>query len=186
MDENEQTIAVASGNPVKIAAARAGFQLMFPLLRFQVVSVVVASDVSSQPLSDEETLTGALNRVNHAVSANPTADFWIGIEGGVQTLAAELGAFAWVVVRSRSGLGKARSGTFFLPPVIADLVAQGMELGHADDLVFKQSNSKQAAGAIGLLTDNAVDRRQLYEQAVVLALVRFKNETLYQQSSPGT
>ena len=40
---------------------------------------------------------------------------------------------------------------------------------------------KQAAGAIGLLTGNVVDRRQLYEQAAVLALVRFKNEALYGQ-----
>jgi len=184
MSNNERIIAVASGNPVKTAAAQAGFQRMFPHLRFQVVSVAVASDVSNQPMSDEETLTGALNRVNHAIAAHQAADFWIGIEGGVQAQAGELGAFAWVVVRSRTELGKARSGTFFLPPAIADLVAGGMELGHADDLVFKQSNSKQSAGAIGLLTDNAVNRQQLYEQAVVLALVRFKNEALYQPSGP--
>jgi inosine/xanthosine triphosphatase len=122
-----------------------------------------------------------VNRVNNAFAASPDADFWIGIEGGVQESNGELGAFAWVVVRSAVGLGKARSGTFFLPKVVSDLVAQGMELGAADNLVFKQSNSKQAAGAIGLLTNNVVDRRQLYEQAVVLALVRFKNEALYQQ-----
>lgn len=185
MSNNERMIAVASANPVKIEAARAGFQLMFPQLHFQVISVDVTSDVSSQPRSDEETLTGALNRVHHAVAASPAADFWIGIEGGVQAQAGELGAFAWVVVRARTGLGKARSGTFFLPPVIADLVAGGLELGHADDQVFQQSNTKQAAGAIGLLTGNAVDRRQLYEQAVVLALVRFKKEALYQPAAPG-
>ncbi|GAA4368700.1 inosine/xanthosine triphosphatase [Hymenobacter saemangeumensis] len=185
MSHNERIIAVASTNPVKMAAAQAGFQRMFPHLRFRVVSVAVASDVASQPMTDEETLTGALNRVNNAVTAQPDADFWIGIEGGVQAHADELGAFAWVVVRARTGLGKARSGTFFLPPVVADLVAGGMELGHADDLVFKQSNTKQTAGAIGLLTDNAVDRRQLYEQAVVLALVRFKNEALYLPAAPG-
>lgn len=62
---------------------------------------------------------------------------------------------------------------------MAELVAQGLELGEADDRVFQQSNTKQAAGAVGLLTDNVLNRQQLYEQAVVLALVRFKNEELY-------
>ncbi|MBO3273321.1 DUF84 family protein [Hymenobacter defluvii] len=89
-----------------------------------------------------------------------------------------------MVVCARTRVGKARSGTFFLPPVTADLVAGGMELG-ADDLVFQQSDTKQSAGAIGLLTGNIVDRRQLYEQAVMLALVRFKNEVLYQPVPPG-
>ena len=135
-------------------------------------------------MTDQETLTGAVNRVNNAREAHPEADYWIGIKGGVEAHEGELSAFAWVVVRSETGIGKARSGMFYLPGVVADLVAQGMELGAADDLVFNQSNSKQEAGAIGLLTANAVDRAQLYEQAVVLALVRFRNEALYQQQAP--
>ena len=94
----------------------------------------------------------------------------------------DLAAFAWIVVRSRTRTGKARSGTFLLPPAVTALVKQGMELGEADDRVFGHTNSKQKGGAIGLLTDNVVDRKQLYEQAVLLALVSFKNEVLY---APG-
>lgn len=156
---------------------------MFPDYTFQALPVSVPSDVPDQPMSDEETLVGAVNRVNNAYKANANADYWIGIEGGVEEHGGELTAFAWVVVRSGSGVGKARSGTFFLPGVVAELVAQGKELGEADDIVFKKSNSKQESGAIGLLTDNVVDRMQLYEQAVVLALVRFRNEALYQQKA---
>lgn len=181
MSVTEQTVVVASRNPVKIEAALRGFQKMFPGISFHAIPVSVPSDVPDQPMSDEETLTGAVNRVNNAFGAKADADYWIGIEGGVEEHAGELTAFAWVVVRSGSGLGKARSGTFFLPGVVAELVAQGKELGEADDIVFNKSNSKQEAGAIGLLTDNVVDRMQLYEQAVVLALVRFKNEALYKQ-----
>lgn len=183
MPAPEQKVVVASRNPVKIEAALNGFQKMFPDTGFQAVPVSVPSDVPDQPMSDSETLAGALNRVNNAYDLNPDADFWIGIEGGVEEHEGELAAFAWVVVRSGNGIGKARSGMFFLPHIVAELVAQGKELGEADDIVFKKSNSKQQAGAIGLLTDNVVDRSQLYEQAVVLALVRFKNEALYQQTS---
>jgi non-canonical (house-cleaning) NTP pyrophosphatase len=75
--------------------------------------------------------------------------------------------------------GKARSGTFFLPTKIAALVREGKELGEADDIVFLQRDSKQNNGAIGLLTDNVIDRTLLYEHAVILALLPFKNEVLY-------
>lgn len=154
---------------------------MFPDEDFLATPVSVPSGVADQPMTDQETLDGAVNRVNNAFAAHPEADYWIGIEGGVEAQDGELAAFAWVVVRSATGIGKARSAAFYLPGIVADLVKQGMELGKADDLVFRKSNSKQASGAIGLLTDNAVDRTQLYEQAVVLALVRFKNEALYLQ-----
>ena len=183
MPDKEHIVAVASTNPVKVAAAAEGLRRMFPHLAFVVRPVGVLSGVADQPLTDEETLLGATNRVANAVSACPEASFWLGIEGGVQWQAGELSAFAWVVVRGPGGLGRARSGTFFLPSAVAALVAQGLELGAADDQVFGQTNSKQAAGAIGLLTGNVVDRRQLYEQAVVLALVRFKNEALYAEAA---
>jgi non-canonical (house-cleaning) NTP pyrophosphatase len=52
-------------------------------------------------------------------------------------------------------------------------------LGEADDLVFGRSNSKQANGAVGLLTDDAVTRTTYYVPAVIFALIPFKNAELY-------
>ena len=78
---------------------------------------------------------------------------------------------------SRSG--EARTATFQLPPEIAGLVRQGVELGHADDRVFGRSNSKEKDGAIGILTDGLVDRKAYYAHAVMLALVPFKKPGLY-------
>ena len=57
---------------------------------------------------------------------------------------------------------------------VAELLRGGMELGDADDLVFGRENSKQANGAIGLLTDNVIDREAYYIHALVMALARFK------------
>lgn len=180
----EIKIVVASANPVKVNAAHEGFRQMFPELNFSVKPVSVPSGVADQPFSDEETLSGAQNRVANAEKAHPDADYWIGIEGGVQNLAGELTAFAWVAVRSKSMQGKARSGTFFLPGAVQELVEQGIELGTADDMVFGSKNSKQAGGAVGLLTGNVVNRQQLYQQAVALALIPFKNVPLYTISKP--
>jgi inosine/xanthosine triphosphatase len=174
---------VASTNPVKIQAAVDGFRRLFPGGELNVTVVAVPSGVAHQPMSDEETLRGALNRSANAQAAQPHADYWIGIEGGIQPIGQELAAFAWIVVRSPEMIGKGRTGTFFLPPAVAELIRQGKELGEADDIVFGRTNSKQDNGAVGLLTDNAIDRTQLYEQAMILALIPFKNEKLYTQQS---
>ncbi len=79
-------------------------------------------------------------------------------------------------------IGKGRTGTFFIPPPVADLIRQGKELGEADDIIFQRNNSKQENGAVGLLTGNVIDRKNLYEQAVILALIPFKNSILYSET----
>lgn len=174
-----KTITVASQNPVKIDAAQRGFERMFPGAAFNVKTVSVPSGVSDQPMSSQETLRGALNRTCAAAHLQPEADYWVGIEGGLEEINGELEAFAWVVVQHGGRTAKSRTGTFVLPPAVAALVREGKELGEADDIVFQRSNSKQANGAIGLLTADALNRTEYYEQAVILALVVFRNPELY-------
>lgn len=174
-----KTIIVASTNPVKIKAAEGGFGRMFPSEAFIIRGFSVPSGVRSQPVGNLETLQGARIRAENARTSIPDADYWVGIEGGVEDDNGDLAAFAWIVVVSKSNCGKGRTGTFFLPEAVARLVRQGSELGEADDIVFGQTNSKQQNGAIGLLTGDVLNRTSLYEHAVVLALVPFKNPNLY-------
>jgi inosine/xanthosine triphosphatase len=178
-ETQSKKIVVASTNPVKVRAALAGLQRMFPGQAFLAEGISVPSGVADQPLSDQETLQGALNRVQRARELHPEADFWIGLEGGVQSMGDDLASFAWVVVQSGEKVGKARSGIFFLPTQVAQLVAGGMELGHANDQIFSQVNSKQKGGAVGILSQGVLDRQELYVQAVLLALVPFKSPELY-------
>lgn len=173
-------IVIASKNPVKINATLCGFQKMFPNEQFEIEGVSVPSGVSDQPKSDSETFSGAWNRADNACKEKSDADFCVGIEGGIEKKNSDMEAFAWVVIKSRNGgFGKGRTGTFFLPPQIAELIKQGKELGEADDIVFGRTNSKQENGAVGILTDNVVDRTKYYTEAIVLALIPFKNEKLY-------
>src|SRR5262249_45966656 len=155
-----------------------GFQKMFPDEEFSTKGISVPSHVSDQPMSDAETLQGALNRVWQAQQDIPEADYWVGIEGGVEDRGGQLEAFAWVVVVSSDGrTGKSRTSAYYLPEETAALVRQGIELGHADDMIFGRSNSKQKNGSVGLLTGDVVDRTAYYVQAVILALIPFKNPT---------
>lgn len=152
---------------------------MFPVERFHVTLVSVASGVTDQPLSDKQTLTGAVTRAERAREVVLDADYWIGIEGGVEDGDEGMAAFAWAVVLDRTRIGKGRTGTFFLPEAVAGCVRNGLELGDADDVVFGTQNSKRDMGAVGILTRGVLDRTALYEQAVILALAPFKNPEYY-------
>lgn len=174
-----ERVIIASLNPIKIQAVKFGFGQMFPNREFDFQGTGFDSPVSAQPIGDEETLRGAAERAQLAQNLHPEADFWVGVEGGVAGNAQAMEAFAWVVVISKQRSGSARSAAFYLPPEIARLVANGMELGHADDLVFGRNNSKQANGAVGILTNDVIDRKALYAPAVILALIPFIHPELY-------
>lgn len=171
-------IVAASTNPVKIEATLRGFRRMFPDEDFTIRIAAAPSGVSEQPMSDDETLQGARNRAEGAKKLYPDADYWVGIEGGVDEHGGELLAFAWVVILGQERVGKSRTATFTLPTEVAALVRQGVELGHADDRIFGRVNSKHTNGAIGLLTGDVIDRAAYYEHAVILALVPFRNSGL--------
>ena len=181
---NSRSIAVGSKNPVKIQAALAGFQRMFPELKFTVEGFDVGSGVSDQPMSCNETLNGATNRANGLKSASPNSDFFIGIEGGIEIIAGAYFANAWIVVFDRDGnMARGRSGSFALPPTVQQLVEDGIELGHANDQVFQQQNSKHAGGAVGSLTCGIVTRQLLYEHAMALTLIAFRQPNLFLEES---
>lgn len=175
-----KTIIVASKNPVKINAVGEAFRRMFKNESFEIKGVSVPSDIADQPMTDEETYQGAMNRACNAFNVENGAEYCVGIEGGLEEKNGELEAFAWVVIRSKAGkFGKGRTSTFFLPKRVAELVKEGKELGDASDEVFQEDNSKQKQGTIGLLTGNNIDRTKYYIESVIIALIPFKNPDLY-------
>jgi inosine/xanthosine triphosphatase len=165
-------VVIASKNPVK-------FKQMFPDAEFEYAGVSVDSGVSEQPMSCDETKQGALNRVENAQNIIE-ADYFVGMEGGIANIKGEMEAFAWIVVKSKDSLGKAKTATFHLPRKVVELIQQGKELGEADDIVFSGENTKQKNGVVGNLTGDVIDRTNYYANAVVLALIPFKNKKLYE------
>lgn len=104
-------------------------------------------------MGDDETLKGARNRVVNARESIPGADYYCGLEGGcgdvgstpraasatdADRAAQPLACFAYIVVADKAGReGFARTGAFNLPPAVTALVLSGIELGHANDRVFR-------------------------------------------------
>jgi len=185
MTTNKQmpSVIVASTNPVKRQAVQQAFQRMLPDKTFNFQPLTSESGVPSQPRNDAETRLGAFHRAQSAMEQMPDADYWVGIEGGIEDTPEGMYAFAWVVIRTSTHTGQSRSASFLLPEAVAEYVRDGLELGDADDRVFGVTDSKRRNGAIGLLTGNVVTRSSLYEHAVVMALVPFKRPELY---SPTT
>lgn len=173
-------IVIGSINPVKINAVKKGFAKTFNIKNFDIVSLNVPSNVSNQPMTNEETLQGAINRAVNCKKEIPNADYYFGIEGGVNIFNNQMEVFAWIyVLNNSSKIGLSRTASFFLPDSIKNLILKGIELGEADDIIFNRKNSKQQNGAVGMLTNNLIDRTKYYEEAVVLALIPFLNPDLY-------
>lgn len=170
-------IIVGSKNPVKTKCVENVFSKYFKDV--EVIAESVNSFVSEQPFSEQETLLGAKNRAKEVfVKNNP--DFGIGIEGGLEEIENKLYAFAWICIRAKDGrIGLGKTASFPLPKRIEELIREGIELGEADDIIFKRKNSKQKTGAIGLLSKEVLGRVELYEHGVISALLPFLNKDLY-------
>ncbi len=166
-----RTIVVGSLNPVKVAATRAVLEPLTPRAHFSALSV--PSQVPDQPMGDDETIRGARNRAEAALKATG-ADLAVGIEGGCVDGPDGMRSCAWAVVVDRTGrVGTGGSLAMPLPPSVAAMIRDGMELGHAMDALVAQHNTKHGAGAVGILTDGLVDRQRAYEILLTYALAPF-------------
>jgi non-canonical (house-cleaning) NTP pyrophosphatase len=199
---------VGSKNPVKINSARQAVVASFPGRVVECVAYDVPSGVADQPWGDVETRQGALARAQachaaHEAASGCAPDLAIGLEGGcveedlggihrwppnaINGLGKVTSCFAFLaVLKAGSALatprwGVARTASFPLPPRIVDLMrgSAPMELGDADDAVFKDTNSKQKGGTIGKCTHGLIDRTAYYEHALICALVPFVHDGLY-------
>ncbi len=173
-------VVVASTNPVKINTAKNGFSKMFPGSSVDVIGIHAPSEVSKQPMNDEETLRGAINRTENVSKLASDADYWVGIEAGLHEEHGDFYTVNWIVVKSKEGkIGKGNTGSFGLPRRIADLVRSGKELNDAVEEVFGERHVGQKNGTIGMLTGDVLTRTSYYETAIILALIPFRNPSLY-------
>lgn len=177
-----KTLVLASRNPAKLEAVQTAFSRCFEGEPFELLGLDLPSGVSPQPMSEMETLQGARNRACRAKEAQPEADFWLGIEGGLAPFPDGQGllSFCWAVVLGADGRdGQARSAGYALPAKVIALLERGLELGEADDIVFGRQNSKLSHGGVGILTHGKILRAEFYAPAVILALIPFMNPQLY-------
>ena len=162
-------VVVGSLNPVKIAAVHA--VVLRVVSDSQVSGVQVASGVPDQPFGDLETRQGAEARARAALEASD-AELAVGLEGGVVVEPdGSMRTCAWAVAIDREGRrGIGGSLSMPLPPIVAERIRAGEELGHAMDAVAQTVGTKHGRGAVGILTAGLIDRQRAYETLVTYAL----------------
>lgn len=172
-------VAVGSKNPVKIEATKQAFEKVFPEENWIVEGIEVASDVSSQPMSDSESIRGARNRAKKALK-ELHADYGVGLEGGVHEIDGHWFDSGWMVVVNKKGEeGIGSTIKMLVSDKIMKHIHAGKELGVANDIVFKTKNSKHGDGHFGLMTKNAITRTSGYRDGVIAALSRFVHQDIF-------
>ena len=167
-------IAIGTKNKAKVGAVEAIVLHYFP--NADIESIEVASDVSVQPFSNEETRQGAINRARNTL-VKTNADLNFGLEGGVDEIDGTMYCCNWGAVALKDGTVISSSGAqFALPEVIAQQLRVGMELGPIMDVYTNTENIRHHQGAIGIFTDGLIDRKEMFEHIVKLLVgqVMFK------------
>src|SRR5690606_10987819 len=98
-------VVVASANPAKIRAVQDALAQIFTGQTLQCSGQSTESGVSAQPMSSEETLQGALNRLQTVAAAAPGADYYVALEAGLDGDC----SFAWIAISHQGRLSKTRS-----------------------------------------------------------------------------
>lgn len=171
------TAAVGSMNPAKLEAVRLALARLAPACRIEPVAVT--SRVATQPVGDDETRRGALERARAARDAI-RADLGFGLEGGVHFAGDEVWLISWVAaVDGRGRTGFASGLRMPLPPRLGRRLRDGAELGDLIDELFGVRESKRESGAIGLLTGGSVSRSEAFADLVAMACVPLLRPDLY-------
>ncbi|GAA0378851.1 DUF84 family protein [Bacillus horti] len=168
----QEEIYVGSRNQAKLKAVELAIQELkqkgVDMPTFQVIGVDVPSGVAAQPYSDEETISGALNRCLE-LKKNYPASLCIGLEGGVQRNHEGLFVCNWGVLLDEHGKKYVASGARVkLPEEVAEGLDNGKELSEMMELYSKRKDIRSKEGAIGILTEGLLDRSTMFAQVTLL------------------
>ncbi len=147
-------IYIGSKNPAKIAAVEEVF------INYSIISQDVDSGVSCQPIGDEETIQGALNRALKL----PQDSIRIGLEGGITLHNDTLYLINWgVLVDEDDNIFYAGGTRIPLPDDFKVLLEnRKLELAELIDKYSNKTNVRSHEGAIGIFTCNVVQRKDIF------------------------
>ncbi len=174
-------ILIATKNSTKIEGARRAFLRYFK--DFEINGIPVSSDVSDEPVN-EELYNGARNRIinlkKEAKEKNINADFYLLIESGITKQLGEWLIINMAIIEDKNGkVSVGSSSGFPVPDKYVDEIISS-DLGKLMDRIFNEKELRAKQGGVSFLTQNAISRYDLTEQAFVMALTRFINGDIWE------
>ena len=170
-------VAIGSTNPIKIQAVKN----VLNHDHIRIVSCLAVSHVRPQPLSDEETKQGAINRAKDCLEKTQ-ASLAIGLEAGIVFLSAECYLCHWgALVDRKQNVYSTNGPLILLPKHYRELLLNGQNLEEImhHSTGIQKLGAKQ--GAIGVFTDNRLDREQVLTHMVKVLVGQY---THYQSLKP--
>ena len=172
-------INVGTKNPTKISAVEEIIKDYHMFAGAEVYGLKVSSGVSKQPISLEETAKGAVNR---AINSFKNCNYSFGIESGLTPLSYALTGYVNISVcaiydgKNKPFIG-ASSGYEYPPKVIREIIENNLEV---DEAMFKcgfteNKDIGQSEGAISILTNGRIDRKNYMQGAIRNALIKLEN-----------
>ncbi len=167
-------VAVASRNPVKVAAASSVFSSAFGDVSVRAIDP--PPGLNPQPVTLESTVEGAEARSAWACASDREAAYCVGIESGFMELRGLWYAATVASIRDRSGRSSTGLGPAYpVPPRISRLVVSGgLEMEEAMERLYGERE-----GAVGLLSKGLSSRMELCAEAVKMALLPFLSPSDY-------
>lgn len=165
-------IIIGTTNKAKTKAVETISLMYYPDVSF--VNKEVDSFVSAQPMSNEETRQGAINRAKQLIG-QPDTLFGIGLEGGVQEVDGDLYLCNWgALVANNGDIFTATGAGIPLPNEIAEQLRSGAELGPVMDVYTNRKGIRHEEGAIGVFTDGLITRSMMFEHIMYLLIGQYE------------
>jgi inosine/xanthosine triphosphatase len=167
MGEAKMKITIGSLNPTKVGAVKNIFK------QFVVEGLNVPSNVSDQPMTDHETMQGAINR-GHNARIEGNSEIGIGLEGGVIIENERLFLCNWGALVYENEVILASGAKILLPSeFIADL-QNGTELAVLMERYTNEKDIRSKEGAVGIFTNGRITRTQIFEHICELLLGQYE------------
>lgn len=159
---------IGSMNHAKVEAAT---QVIHANYATALISQMNAeSNVKAQPIGDEETLKGAINRASFIQKAHPEV-IGIGLEGGVRLIGQQMYICNWGALALPNGQVITAGGAQIpLPHEVAEEINKGRELGPVIDDYFNAKGLRQKEGAMGMFTAGVITRVELFTHIMQLLI----------------
>ncbi|PEJ57526.1 inosine/xanthosine triphosphatase [Bacillus sp. AFS002410] len=168
-------ITIGSLNPTKVGAVQNVFK------DFSVSGINVPSNVSNQPLTDLETMNGAVNRAHNARLAGGS-EIGIGLEGGVIIENGKLFLCNWGALVYENDVVLASGAKILLPSEFISDLQNGTELAVLMERYTNEKDIRSKEGAVGIFTNGRITRTQIFEHICELLLGQYEFKKLKEKT----
>lgn len=139
-----------------------------------IVQIEVFSDITDQPLDEDTTVQGSINRAKNAMKKDNSADLAIGLEGGLDEVAGK-GYFLVCVasIYDKQDVYVGVSSKLQLPLEVSIGVKQGLQFG---DLIRKYAKDHDNDDTIKAIINELTSRNKSFNEALTNAYLTYINK----------